>query len=303
MADNNYIIYRADNKKNYVVEENGTNVETSITMTGHGKPEYGREQNTNFLHLLENFSNTDEPRNPIRGQLWFKQLGKTSGDTKYELNVCKSENPIEWDKLAIVNNSEKEPTNPESGDMWYDIDTHSFKVYDTVLGKWNVIGPIDIMHKENVNDSRVIESSNNTLQASYQLPFSLFEKDIENENDTKDSSGALSLVTAKILAKEIFNVPTAEKTPRSAAWIYKFLVNSVKTGVLEGLPIYTTSIVGQESYELIGITDDTDWIVDLTVSNGSGGKAFTFLIQDNSDKKLDSTSRIVIGFDIDIVRV
>ena len=45
--------------------------ETSLLVYGKGHPSYGERINENILHLLENFSGSTEPKNPISGQLWY----------------------------------------------------------------------------------------------------------------------------------------------------------------------------------------------------------------------------------------
>lgn len=292
---NTYEIYTSDNLKHYTVNESATNRETPVTLIGHGMPEYGIDQNTNFLHLLENFANEEAPSNPIVGQLWFKKNSNTSNDMKYELCVCKHANGEDsiWDKIAIVSTSTTEPSAAISGDMWYDTHNHSLKVYDDVFKGWNVIGPADAIHKESENTSRVI-TKEQQYQATYAIDISKFSKDIENENDKGDPSGSLNLVTLKILAKEIFESPDITRPHRSAAWIYKFLIHAYK----ESENYYNVEMVGRENYELIGITDNTNWTVDL-YRNGS---EFVVNVQDN-DKIASDNSRIVVGFDLDIVRV
>jgi hypothetical protein len=44
---------------------------TDIVLIGKNSSSYGTYLNDNFVHLLENFSNSSEPNNPITGQLWF----------------------------------------------------------------------------------------------------------------------------------------------------------------------------------------------------------------------------------------
>jgi len=43
---------------------------TSLTLVGRNYSGYGEAFNENFVKLLENFSNTNSPTNPIAGQLW-----------------------------------------------------------------------------------------------------------------------------------------------------------------------------------------------------------------------------------------
>ena len=44
---------------------------TSLTLVGRNYSGYGEAFNENFISLLESFSNTNAPLNPINGQLWF----------------------------------------------------------------------------------------------------------------------------------------------------------------------------------------------------------------------------------------
>lgn len=44
---------------------------TSLSLVGKNVAGYGFFQNTNFLHLLENFANTSAPDSPLNGQLWY----------------------------------------------------------------------------------------------------------------------------------------------------------------------------------------------------------------------------------------
>lgn len=47
---------------------------TSIALIGKNVSAFGRDQNENFVKLLENFSNSVEPSNSIKGQLWFNTV-------------------------------------------------------------------------------------------------------------------------------------------------------------------------------------------------------------------------------------
>lgn len=49
---------------------------TDLTLVGKNATTYGEFLNENFIKILENFSNTTAPSNPIAGQLWFDTLEK-----------------------------------------------------------------------------------------------------------------------------------------------------------------------------------------------------------------------------------
>ena len=44
---------------------------TDITLVGRNYKGFGEFLNENYIKLLENFSNTSAPSNPISGQLWY----------------------------------------------------------------------------------------------------------------------------------------------------------------------------------------------------------------------------------------
>lgn len=44
---------------------------TSLQLPGKNFAGYGQYLDTNFVHLVENFADTEPPANPLRGQLWY----------------------------------------------------------------------------------------------------------------------------------------------------------------------------------------------------------------------------------------
>ena len=65
-----YAVNKTDGTQITVLD--GTiNTSTSISLIGRLAENFGEKQNENFLHLLENFSFTTSPPNPISGQLWY----------------------------------------------------------------------------------------------------------------------------------------------------------------------------------------------------------------------------------------
>ena len=55
----------------YTVQDNIVNTETDLSLIGKGYAGYGELIAENFLHLLENFSNSTAPAKPLQGQLWY----------------------------------------------------------------------------------------------------------------------------------------------------------------------------------------------------------------------------------------
>jgi len=81
---------------------------TSLSLMGRGVTNYGEVQNENVLHLLENFSSSTAPLNPIEGQLWY------NSDTSF-INFY---NGSDWN--AVGTPVLIPPTNPATGTLWYD---------------------------------------------------------------------------------------------------------------------------------------------------------------------------------------
>lgn len=50
---------------------------TSLVLHGRGRSPYGTKRNENIVHLLENFSNSGAPSNPIDGQVWWDSANRT----------------------------------------------------------------------------------------------------------------------------------------------------------------------------------------------------------------------------------
>ena len=51
-------------------------VSTSLSLIGKNVENFGALQNENYVYLLENFSGTTAPLNPIRGQIWYNTTQK-----------------------------------------------------------------------------------------------------------------------------------------------------------------------------------------------------------------------------------
>ena len=82
---------------------------TNLTLVGRNYSGYGEAFNENFIKLLENFSNTAAPSNPLTGQLWWDS-------TNQRLQVY---NGTVWKASGgpIVQNSRPQMV---AGDLWID---------------------------------------------------------------------------------------------------------------------------------------------------------------------------------------
>jgi hypothetical protein len=69
---------------------------TSLALPGRNYAGYGQSQDTNFVHVLENFADTSPPANPLRGQLWYN----TNANTLYVCPADGEANGLAWLSLT-----------------------------------------------------------------------------------------------------------------------------------------------------------------------------------------------------------
>lgn len=83
---------------------------TDIRLVGRNYSGYGEIQNENFVHLLENFSNSSPPPRPLSGQIWFDSVNRK---LKFYDGV----------KFKVASGSEASAVAPSGlspGDFWFD---------------------------------------------------------------------------------------------------------------------------------------------------------------------------------------
>ena len=98
----------------YTVQDGVVNTQTDLSFIGKGYAGYGESIAENFLHLLENFSNTSAPTKPIEGQLWWDS---TNSKLKvYTGSVFQSAGGSAPYQSA-------QPSGITQGDLWIDSDT------------------------------------------------------------------------------------------------------------------------------------------------------------------------------------
>lgn len=103
-------------------------VTTSISLIGKNVNSYGKYINNNFIKVLANSANDDEPQNPLTGQLWY--------DTGTQrLKVYDGE--FRAISGAIIGDAE--PDVKAIGDLWFDLATNQLKIY--VNQSFFTVGP------------------------------------------------------------------------------------------------------------------------------------------------------------------
>lgn len=97
----------------YTVQDSILNTQTDVSFVGKGYAGYGEVIAENFLHLLENFSNTSAPGKPIKGQLWYDETS-----AKIKVYTGSAFQPVGGATYSSV-----APAGLTAGDLFIDSDT------------------------------------------------------------------------------------------------------------------------------------------------------------------------------------
>lgn len=108
-------------------------ITTSITLVGKNFAGYGIFLNENFVKILENFSNTTAPVNPLKGQLWWN-----SSANLLQVNAGSPSSPV-WKTVSSSTSSATPPSSPTVGDLWWDSANGQLKVWSGSV--WTLVGP------------------------------------------------------------------------------------------------------------------------------------------------------------------
>ena len=126
-----YTISLTDGALFATIADGTINTSSSMTLVGKNWAGYGQFLDTNFIHLLENASNTTPPGAPLTGQLWWD-----SGN-----GLLKVYNGSTFKTVSAATSSTTAPSgsNSVAGDLWYDSTNAQLNVYTGA--SWLLVGP------------------------------------------------------------------------------------------------------------------------------------------------------------------
>jgi hypothetical protein len=108
---------------------------TSLALVGKNIVNYGIHQNSNFVKLLENFSDNTPPNSPLAGQVWF--------DNNAGVLKLKFYNGSAWNTIPSLTIASSASNNPTIGEMFFDTDTNRLYLFNgntqILIGGSNVV--------------------------------------------------------------------------------------------------------------------------------------------------------------------
>lgn len=152
-----YIINKSDGNIAATVNEGVVDTNyTDLYLVGKNYQAYGQLINTNFVRLLENFSDNSAPTHPITGQLWYD----TVSAQLYQYNGLAFKN---LNSVAVKSSS---PDHVQTGDLWYDTVNKQLKFY-TDINTWQIVAPV--YSNAQGTSGQVVTSVNDALGNAHTL--------------------------------------------------------------------------------------------------------------------------------------
>lgn len=124
-----YTINLTDGTVFATISDGTINTSSSMILVGKNYAGYGEFLDENFIHLLENGSNTTAPASPLTGQLWWDKTN----------NLLKVYNGSIFKTISAATASASQPASNVTGDLWYDTTNQQLKVYTGA--SFLVVGP------------------------------------------------------------------------------------------------------------------------------------------------------------------
>jgi hypothetical protein len=173
-----YILKKTNGNTLVTVDDASIDSSTSLSFVGKNYSGYGFSVNENFLKLLENFSYTSAPPNPLQGQLWFNN----SKDTR-RLEVCYDGISFKGIASIQLSNSQPSPSTVTEGDLWWDRSKGILNVFNSSLAAVP-IGPL--------NAGRSNWASTDEPAPGFAIPISVLEANIDGNPIVTVSSQSFS---------------------------------------------------------------------------------------------------------------
>jgi hypothetical protein len=112
------------------IPNNTLDTNYSLKLPGTGYKNYGAGVLDDLVYLMEHFSDTVGPVNPVKGQIWYDSTG----------GILKLYNGNAWTTSGSIVSNASAPAVPVTGTLWWDV---TYQLLKTWSGSaWTSIGPV-----------------------------------------------------------------------------------------------------------------------------------------------------------------
>ena len=226
-----YSIDRYNGTTLTVVEDGTIDNTLDIKLIGKNYAGYGEVQNENFVHLLENFSGSDEPTRPITGQLWYNSSSK-------KLQYYTATGATGWKTTGGAETGTTPPISPTTGDFWWD--TANDQLYSWSGTQFILVGPQGVAGSGSTQlKSRSVTATSGTGGGSKPIIQALVDDE-----------------TIYIISKESFEIANVPGNTITGFGIINAGITLANTNNVDGVtdPVSGTLFYGTASNAL-GLTD------------------------------------------------
>jgi hypothetical protein len=133
---------------------------TSLALPGRNYAGYGQSQDTNFVHVTENFADTTPPPNPLRGQLWYS----TNNSTLYVCPTDGEANALAW--LALTATASGGNTTFGAVTVTGNVTANNITATNTISANAFSAGYLTISANANIADANITTANIGTLQTT-----------------------------------------------------------------------------------------------------------------------------------------
>lgn len=237
-----YVINLTDGTTFATISDGTVNTSSSMTLVGKNYAGYGEFLDENFVHLLENGSNTTAPASPLTGQLWWDK----------STNLLKVYNGTIFKTISAATSSSTTPTSNVQGDLWYDTVNQQLKVYTGAA--FIVVGPA---FSSSQGTTGAIPETINDSTASPHFITSLYVNDVRVAIVSKD-------------AQFIPAAPTNTSFPNIYAGITLASAGLGASAVFAGSATNAQLLDSLDSTDFMRATANTQTSGTLRVTNNTG---------------------------------
>lgn len=126
---------------------------TTLGLPGRNFAGYGQPQDTNFVHLTENFAAATPPANPLRGQIWY-DIGNSA------LRVCPADgqaNSSAW--LTLTSTAGGGSTNFGAVSVTGNLQSNNLSATNSIVGSSLSVTNATVANVANINLANIITAN------------------------------------------------------------------------------------------------------------------------------------------------